>query len=136
MKRNLFSAALFFSFTMTFAQSAIQSQLLLVNAAIPSYSLTHDVKYDDLYDDGVEDYFITLNSGTAYTISAVCDEDCDDLDIRLYDQNGNLVDSDTDADSIPVVEVSPRWTGRFKLRVTMCDCDVEPCKIGIGIFGN
>lgn len=136
MKRILFSAAMFLFFTMTYAQSAIQSQLFLVNAAIPSYSLTHDVTYDNLYDDGVEDYFLTLYSGTAYKISAVCDEDCNDLDIRLYDQNGNLIDSDTDNDSMPVVEVSPKWTGRFKLRVTMCDCDVEPCKIGIGIFGQ
>jgi hypothetical protein len=40
-----------------------------------------------------------------------------DLDCWLYDENGNIVDSDEDSTDICVLEVTPRWTGKFSLRV-------------------
>jgi hypothetical protein len=39
------------------------------------------------------------------------------LDCRVYDENGNLVDSDTDGTDDCVLTWMPRWTGRFRLEV-------------------
>lgn len=120
------------------AQDLVRKQLLEigVNQALKGYSLTHDVTYASLYDDGSDSYFFTLRGGTSYKIFAVCDGDCSDIDLKLYDENGNEVDKDILFDDKPLVTVSPKWTGRFKLRVTMAVCNIQPCKFGIGVFGN
>lgn len=40
-----------------------------------------------------------------------------DLDLFVYDENGNLVASDTDSTDVCVVSWTPRWTGNFRVRV-------------------
>lgn len=80
------------------------------------------------------DHFLTLSAGVNYAIVGECDEDCDDLDFELYDGNGNLIDYDRASDANPIVEVRPRWTGSFRLRVKMPGCDVSPCYYAAGIF--
>ena len=54
------------------------------------------------------------------TISGTCDSDCVDLDMFLYNEYGNLVDSDVLDDNYPVV-VAP-YDGEFIVNVTMPDC--------------
>lgn len=62
-------------------------------------------------------YTVTLYGGVSYVLFAAGDENIRDLDILLYDENGNLIDHDTSTDNIPVVSVTPKWTGSFKLNV-------------------
>ncbi len=40
-----------------------------------------------------------------------------DLDLLVYDENGNLIASDTDYTDKCLVEFAPRWTGTFLVRV-------------------
>ncbi len=40
-----------------------------------------------------------------------------DLDCYVYDQNGNLVDSDTDTTDYCILRWAPQWTGPFALRI-------------------
>jgi hypothetical protein len=40
-----------------------------------------------------------------------------DLDLFVYDENGNLIASDTDLTSTCIVTFVPRWTGRFTVKV-------------------
>ncbi|WP_013630012.1 hypothetical protein [Rubinisphaera brasiliensis] len=40
-----------------------------------------------------------------------------DLDLYVYDENGNLIASDTDNSDLCVVRFSPKWTGRFRIVV-------------------
>lgn len=42
-----------------------------------------------------------------------------DLDIKLYDENDNLIDEDTSNDNVPEVDVSPRWSGKFYIRTSV-----------------
>lgn len=65
------------------------------------------------------DYSVTLYRGNHYVIFACGDEDARDIDIYLYDKNGRLIDRDRLVDAQPVVEVSPRWSGRYTIRVKM-----------------
>lgn len=76
---------------------------------------------------------MTLRRGVDYTFTGECDLDCSDLDLRLYDANGNLIDSDVLPDDYPVVSVTPRWTGGFGLRVTMARCSANPCAYEISV---
>ena len=60
-----------------------------------------------------------MYEGNTYYVFAAGDYSVDDLDIILYDENWNEIDKDTQTDALPIVEVSPRWSGTFYVRVKM-----------------
>ncbi len=70
---------------------------------------------------------VALRGGVEYAFVGACDRDCSDLDLQLFDENGNLIDSDLLGDDVPVVTVVPEWTGRFYVKVIMASCSVSPC---------
>jgi hypothetical protein len=83
-----------------------------------------------------DDYTFQLAEGKDYLIVSVCDQDCSDLDLTLFDENNNEIATDTSTDDAPVVEVSPRWSGKFRLNVTMYACGNAPCYYGISVMGK
>lgn len=74
---------------------------------------------DALYQGQKMDYDATFSRGVEYVVLACGDGVAYDLDIYLYDENGNLIDRDRLTDNRPVVTVTPRWTGPFTVRVYM-----------------
>jgi hypothetical protein len=121
-----------------FAQDEVKEQLITIAylMALEDYEITHDVVYNYLDEYESDTYDLNLSRGYSYKIVAVCDGDCGDIDLNLYDENGNVIAKDTGNDDYPIVEVSPRWTGAFKLKIKMYDCDLEPCKVGVVVFGQ
>lgn len=79
---------------------------------------------------------LDLDAGTNYMAVAQCDGDCSDIDLWLYDENGNLIDEDVLVDDTPIVEVTPIRSARFTIRVRMVSCSVQPCYYGIGVYGQ
>ena len=77
---------------------------------------------------------IKLIGGRHYTLIAVCDDDCDDVDIRLLAPNGKVVDVD-DGDNEPAVidGVIPS-TGRYTVEIRLPDCDSDPCAVAAAPF--
>ena len=63
----------------------------------------------------------TLHEGNAYTLVAAGCQDARDVDISVYDEDGNLIDGDHDNSNIAVAEVTPAWSGTFFVKVTMYD---------------
>lgn len=61
----------------------------------------------------------TLYRGYDYVIIGAGDDSVEDLDLEIYDENWNLANRDRKTDNLPVVKVSPKWTGRFHIRVKM-----------------
>ncbi len=100
------------------------------------YEQTHAPKIDKLRRGDSDRFSFTLKQGLSYKIVSVCDADCSDLDLTLTDESGNDIDSDDQKDDMPIVSVSPRWTGKFTLRVKMYACNSSPCYYGIGIYGS
>lgn len=100
------------------------------------FAQTHDYEVGNLNDDAEESFTVNLTGDRNYAIVGACDNDCSDMDFWLYDENDNLIDSDTSADDVPVVRVTPSWTGEFRVRVKMYACSTNPCYYGIGVFGD
>lgn len=98
------------------------------------YQLTHDVHTGVLRDSDSETLTLTLDSEVIYVVG-VCDADCDDLDLELFDQYGSVA-RDFEADDVPLLNVRPRSGGTYRLRVTMASCSSAPCWYGIGVFGR
>ncbi len=51
-----------------------------------------------------------------YALVAAGDSRVSDVDLKIYDENWNLIDSDTDNSSIAIVTFKPKWTGTFHIR--------------------
>ncbi len=61
-------------------------------------------------------YTVTLRAGEESWIAVRGDGDTD-LDLYVYDENWNLVASDTDVTDSMLARITPRWTGRFHLEI-------------------
>ncbi|MGE0830758.1 MAG: hypothetical protein AB7O04_15595 [Hyphomonadaceae bacterium] len=87
---------------------------------------------------GQSRYFnVTLEAGSEYQIIGVCDSSCMDLDMRLYDQNGAPISENLATDNVPIVSSRPRWTGPFRVMVTMYRCeDPRGCYFAFNVYGN
>lgn len=60
--------------------------------------------------------YITLEGGELASILIKGDGDTD-LDLYLYDENGNLIEKDDDNSDTCLVSFTPKWTGTFKIIV-------------------
>jgi hypothetical protein len=77
-----------------------------------------------------------MSVGYEYLIVGVCDRDCSDLDLRLFDGNGGLIVEDTSTTSQPTVGVIPTSTGNFNVQVHMYACTVAPCYYAVALYGR
>lgn len=98
------------------------------------YEETGDVYEGALDDDEEEDIWVTLRRNRSYSILSVCDEDCSDIDLFLYDDDGDQIDSDVSINEVPVVRETPNRTGEYRIRVRMYSCSTEPCYYAVGIY--
>jgi len=63
-----------------------------------------------------QDFVVSFVGGERAEVAVDGDDDTD-LDLFIYDQNGNLIISDTRAGDFGGVYWTPRWTGPFTIRV-------------------
>ncbi len=77
---------------------------------------------------------LTLSAGEDYLIYAVCDQDCGDVDLFLYDPSGSLVASDTSVqahDDFPTAnadfEFEAPLSGTYRLEVKIYGCTTSTC---------
>ncbi|WP_008311510.1 hypothetical protein [Leptolyngbya sp. PCC 6406] len=64
---------------------------------------------------------------TDENVYGICDDNCSDLDIYLYDAgSGELVSSDTLVDNLPIVTAP--YEGNFLIQVVMVDCLASACE--------
>lgn len=95
-----------------------------------------ETRTGSLNDETSEDFYLTLEGGASYILVGVCDNDCPDIDLALFDQAGNEIDSDYEDDAVPMVEISPAGTGSYRIHVYMASCKSEPCFYGVAAFAQ
>jgi hypothetical protein len=98
--------------------------------------LTTQIYTGKLGEDRNEEVSVRLRAGVRYAIVGVCDEDCKDLDLVLYNGSGRELASDIEEDDVPVVEVTPDRDGLYMARAVMANCGAEPCAYGLGLFAT
>ena len=65
---------------------------------------------------GTHVYRVNFRAGETGIVTVVGDGDTD-LDLYVYDQNGNLIDKDVDYTDNCVCTFVPRWTGLFVIKI-------------------
>jgi len=79
---------------------------------------------------------VTLRAGRNYRIYGACDADCSDMDLEIYDTNGDLADQDIAEDDTPYVQLTPARGGRYLVRVWLAQCENEPCALGVRVMSG
>jgi len=79
-------------------------------------------------------WVVNLTAGASYRVIGVCDNECSNIDMELYDPNNQVVSSDTMADDLPIVNVAPAAAGPFTVRIIMRTCTVAPCFVGARVL--
>lgn len=119
-------------------QTQVQAQLDRFGNLVTErgYVPTHQIKTGSLRNREDEYFTVDLDGGHEYAMVGVCDEDCSDIDLRLFNEAGFEVDADVKTDDYPVVSVRPSVTARYRVKVVMATCATSPCFYGVGVYGK
>jgi hypothetical protein len=96
---------------------------------------THTYQIGSLRVGETKSFPVRLQPGR-YIIVASCDNDCQDVDLAVYDVSGRLISSDIQADDKPAVGVVVQSAGEASVVVRMHRCRTQVCWFGIGIYGR
>jgi hypothetical protein len=119
-------------------QEQVNTQLRQMQAVLEErgYQRSGEVQTGATASGDPESISLTLRGGQEYVIAGVCDDDCSDLDLRLYDRGGNELAEDIELDAWPILEYAPSASGDFRVQVVMVTCSVSPCFYGVGLFAK
>jgi hypothetical protein len=79
---------------------------------------------------------VRLRQGVNYRIYGACDNDCSDLDMEIYDTEGELADRDVATDDTPYVQITPSRSGLHYVRLWVFTCETEPCYAGARVVSG
>lgn len=117
-------------------EGQVRRQLDAVESSASGYARLFRSPMMQLRKDETRDFSVTLVPGINYLIGGVCDNDCPDMDIKLFDPNGNEVASDTATDSVPIVRYVPNMGGTYRVRAVMYNCTANPCWAGLTVMAG
>ncbi len=100
------------------------------------FALDAETPRGSLKSQASESFALTLESGFEYLLVGACDVDCKDIDLIIFDEAGNDVDSDYEEDDAPVLTVTPSRTQSYRVHVYMANCTNEPCWYAIGVLAR
>jgi hypothetical protein len=112
------------------------SRLILASAELTSagFAQIEGDRRGALGTDKTVDLPVMLQQGSEYRIIGVCDRDCLDFDLALFDPAGVEVASDYWEDALPILVHRPDTTGEYRVEVIMVACQVEPCAYRIATY--
>jgi hypothetical protein len=96
---------------------------------------THQLHFGRIKNNENEFVNVTLKAGITYYILGVCDNDCTDLDLELFNRS-DLVDRDFETDAYPLVTVTPARETTYRIKVLMESCNVDPCRYGVAVYSK
>lgn len=92
--------------------------------------------YGRLADDASESHQMQVVEGNDYALLGGCDNDCGDLNLRIYDAAGTMIMEDVQGDDTPVLTFTARSSGRYRVESIMASCSRNPCFYGIQLMAK
>jgi hypothetical protein len=77
---------------------------------------------------------VHLTEGLDYQFFGVCDNDCDDMNLHLFEPSGMEVMSDVLSDAVPMISFIAETTGEYRVAAVMVSCTLEPCGYEVVTF--
>ncbi|MGH7568456.1 MAG: hypothetical protein ACREL9_05730 [Gemmatimonadales bacterium] len=79
-------------------------------------------------------FTLTLEPAAQYAVLGVCDGDCAALSILLYNDSDYEVAADRASGAAAVVQVRPQTDTRFRVKIVMAECRLNPCWYGVAVY--
>ena len=79
---------------------------------------------------------MTVVAGVHYVLYGACDNDCTDLDLKIYDPNGTLLMQDVAVDDQPTLAFVATTSGSLRVEVIMARCNHNPCFYGLQLMAK
>lgn len=79
---------------------------------------------------------VLLDPKQEYIFIAVCDQNCNEVNLIVKDMNGNKITFDATDTPIAVVNFKPPKEDRYQLTVRMEKCSALSCNYGMGVFAK
>jgi hypothetical protein len=114
-------------------QKEVASQFIAAEALREmGLKTTHQIQIDRLYIwHSATQLRYKVKSAGNYVFIAVCDYDCRDVNLALYDSDGKLMSEDVADNDQPLLYVNVPREGTFSLEVTIPDCRAIWCTYGV-----
>ncbi len=77
---------------------------------------------------------VSLQAGVRYAIVGVCDDNCSDVDLRLFGPTGAKIAEDVQQNATPTLEFTAAAAGRYRLAIEMVACSANPCAWGVQVL--
>ena len=77
---------------------------------------------------------VDLQAGVRYAIVGVCDENCPDIDLRIWGPAGAKLAEDVQQNNTPILEFTAPAAGHYRLTVEMVTCSANPCAWGVQVL--
>jgi len=77
---------------------------------------------------------LTLRAGQEIRIVGVCDQSCDDLDIRVLNPRGDIIALDTRGDDHPIVDPRAEMPRQHTIEGGMIDCNAPRCRYAVNVY--
>lgn len=115
--------------------AVLLSEMEIANDVAEEFDLrsTHEVVFEMIDDGDTYEIPYSFDRGE-YRVIGVCDIDCSDLDLRVYDPEGDIIAIDVELDDRPVVGFDVTRPGTYDVQVYMATCSREPCGFVVQSF--
>ena len=80
-----------------------------------------------------DSFAVTLPAGRSYALIGVCDDDCAVLDLDLYGAGDTQLAAERGT-NVPIIRVTPLKTLRYRVKVVMDTCRMNPCWYGLAVL--
>lgn len=108
-------------------------QIEAIHAEIAAdYSYASDLVIGEIEAEGSDGFALEISGDADYIIVGVCDTDCGDLDLAIYDPEEDQAAADLEYDDYPVLRV--QGEGEFWVEVIMTDCAAQTCAYAVQVF--
>lgn len=116
--------------------TVIQDQLLAVDSlyATRGYTPHGPIDFETVPSQQLVQFTATLSVGT-YVMAVACDEQCEDVDLRVTREPGaRLLGQDLESDALPIVEFSVVTGDSIQGQVLMDRCGAAACGYGLRVL--
>lgn len=119
-------------------QQVVRNQLTSMGTVLlqRGYTAMGEPTTGSLRDDASSSHMVALVGGARYVIVGACDQDCTDVDLKVFGPDGTELDSDLETDDRPVLEFVAPATGQFRVEVLMPTCSTSPCFWGFQVYAS
>lgn len=103
--------------------------------ADPAEKLVGEIRLAELSMVDEVEFVFEIDPDKEYAVYGACDDDCFDLDLTAYDNNGANLAEDLEEDEFPILFIEPHIAGdHLHVVAFMADCETEVCVLGVGLY--